>query len=147
MRDVARTFIRLIALEEERIKGQIFNTVYRNYRISELALRVQAALAEMDVKVDVRPDYQYKGVRCYRVSGKKLERLLGWRPEIPVEDSVKHMVEQIRRHGLTDFDNPQYYNIHWMKLLEEASKIIGVTGSVFAAPERTPRDLGIRTIR
>ncbi len=147
VRDVARTFIRLIALEEERIKGQIFNTVYRNYRISELALRVQAALAEMDVKVDVRPDYQYKGVRCYRVSGKKLERLLGWRPEIPVEDSVKHMVEQIRRHGLTDFDNPQYYNIHWMKLLEEASKIIGVTGSVFAAPERTPRDLGIRTIR
>jgi hypothetical protein len=43
------------------------------------------------------------------------------------------MVEQVRAHGLTDWDNPRYYNIRWMKTLEEAERIIGVTGSVFGA--------------
>lgn len=44
------------------------------------------------------------------------------------------MVSQIRQNAFTDFDNPRYYNIQWMKLLEEASATISVTGSVFAGP-------------
>jgi hypothetical protein len=44
------------------------------------------------------------------------------------------MVEQIRRYGYDDFDNPKYYNIRWMRLLEEAAQIVAVTGSVFEVP-------------
>lgn len=132
VRDVARAFACLLTAEENRIAGQIFNLVYGNYRISELALRVQKALAEVGVKVEIRADYEYRGVRSYRVLGKKLERLVGFQAKISVEDSVKHMVEEIRRHDLTDFDNPRYSNIRWMQLLEEASEIIGITGSVFS---------------
>jgi hypothetical protein len=43
------------------------------------------------------------------------------------------MVEQIAAHRCNDFDNPRYYNIRWMRLLEEAQGIIGVTQSVFGA--------------
>jgi hypothetical protein len=46
------------------------------------------------------------------------------------------MVESVRRYRYTDFDNPRYYNIAWLKLLEEADKIIKLTGSVFeVAPQ------------
>jgi len=57
--------------------------------------------------------------------------VLGVRPRVSIEESVTNIVERIRQHGYTDFDNPRYYNIRWMKLLEEAAKVIQVTGSVF----------------
>ena len=138
IRDAARAYIRLLTTDEDLVAGKIYNLVYRNYRISELALRVQVALAEVGVKMEIRPDHQYKGVRSYRVSGKKLERMIGFESHIPVEDSVKHMVQEIRAHGLTDFDNPRYYNIRWMQMLEEAAQIIGPTGAVFDLPNAKP---------
>lgn len=134
VRDVARAFVGLLAAEESEVAGKIFNLVYRNYRISELALRVRGTLAEIGVKVEIRPDYEYKGVRSYRVSSRRIEQVLGRCPEISVEDSVKHMVEEIHRHGLTDFDNPRYYNIQWMQLLEEIQEITRATGSLFDSP-------------
>jgi len=94
-------------------------------------LRVIEALREVGIKTELKPDYRYHGVRSYRVSGKKLERTLDFKPAVSVEEAVKDMVESISRYRYSDFDNPRYNNIAWMKLLEEADKIIQVTGSVF----------------
>lgn len=137
VRDAARAYIRLLVAEEDQVAGQIFNLVYCNYRISELALRVQTALAEMGIKVEVFSDYQYKGVRSYRVSGKRLQRVAGFEPQISVEDSVKHMVGEIRTRGFTDFDNPRYYNIRWMQMLEESQMILKYTGTLFESADET----------
>ncbi len=131
VRDAARAYITCLETDEDRIKGQIFNVVHGNFRISELALRVLEALKGVDVHAELRPDYRYHGVRSYRVSGKKIERVLDFKPAVSVEEAVTDMVESIRRYRYTDFDNPRYYNIAWMKLLEEADKIIHYTGSVF----------------
>jgi len=139
VRDVARAYILAIQADEEKIKGQIFNVSHRNYRISELALRVREALRQVDVDPEIRVDYGYKGVRSYRVSTKKIERTLGFRPKVDIEESVIDMVEKIRRYGYTDFDNPRYYNIRWMRLLEESQQIISITGSVFEAPRQADR--------
>ena len=84
--------------------------------------------------MDIRPDYSYKGVRSYRVSAHKIEQVLGIYPNVTIEESVTNMIEKIRSYGYTDFDNPKYYNIRWMRLLEEAHKVIRVTGSVFEVP-------------
>jgi nucleoside-diphosphate-sugar epimerase len=134
VRDVARAYILAIQAEEDKVRGQIFNVSHRNYRISELALRVREALRQVGVDPEIGPDYGYKGVRSYRVSTKKIEHVLGFRPKVDIEESVVDMVEKIRRYGYTDFDNPRYYNIRWMRLLEEADRIIRITGSVFEAP-------------
>jgi nucleoside-diphosphate-sugar epimerase len=133
VRDAARAYIALIRADAPRINGQIFNLVTGNFRISELALRVREALKAAGVTAEIRTDYSYKGVRNYRVSGRKLDRTLNFRPTISVEESVQTMVQEIRRSKYTDFDNPRYYNISWMKLLEEAHGIIQITGSVFEA--------------
>jgi len=134
VRDAARAYITCIQAEESVVHGEIFNISQDNYRISELALRVRAALQDMGISVDICPDYGYRGVRSYRVSTRKIERVLGFRPAVTVEESVQEMVRKIEQYGYTDFDNPRYYNIRWMRLLEEAQEIVRVTGSVFEAP-------------
>jgi nucleoside-diphosphate-sugar epimerase len=136
VRDAARAYIACLQAEESVVRGQIFNVSLANYRISELALRVRTALRKLQIDVDIRPDYGYRGVRSYRVSTEKIERVLAFRPLVTVEESVQHMVDKIRQYGYTDFDNPRYYNIRWMRLLEEASQITRVTGSVFEAPAK-----------
>jgi nucleoside-diphosphate-sugar epimerase len=131
IRDACRAYIAAIEAPAELVRGEVFNVVYRNFRISELALRVRETLREMDVDVDIVADFGYTGVRSYRVNGEKIERTLGVKPEVGLGESVRNLVEQIRAAGYTDWDNPRYYNIRWMKVLEEADDIIGVTGSVF----------------
>lgn len=141
VRDVARAYVLTIEAEEDKVKGQIFNVSCNNFRISELALRAREGLREMGVTPELRVDYAYKGVRSYRVSTNKIQQVLGFQPKVTVEESVADMVKKIRKYGYDDFDNPRYYNIRWMCLLEEAQRIINITGSVFNAPmpERCPR--------
>ena len=136
VRDAARAYIALIRADHDRVNGEIFNLVFRNFRISELALRVREALRSLDINIEIRTDYAYAGIRDYRVSGSKLERALDFAPAISVEESVKTMVAEIRRNNYLDFDNPRYYNIQWMRLLQEAQSVIDVTGSVFETPRQ-----------
>ncbi|MFA6888201.1 MAG: SDR family oxidoreductase [Candidatus Woesearchaeota archaeon] len=131
VRDVAKAYIAVLQADEEKVKGQIFNVVFKNFRIAELALHVQKTLRENGIAVEIITDYTYKGVRNYRVSGKKIQSILNFTPSISIEESVKNMLDNIKKHNYHDFDNPRYYNIKWMQMLEEADKIIKVTGSVF----------------
>ena len=133
VRDVARAYIAALEAPEEKVRGQIFNVSFHNIRISELALRTRAALREVGFDAEIVPDYGYQSVRSYRVSAAKIQRVLDFQPKVSIEESVKDLVKQIQSYGYTDFDNPKYYNIRWMKLLEEAHKVIGITGSVFEA--------------
>lgn len=134
VRDAARAYIALLRAEPSRVNGQIFNVVYENFRISELALRVREALTKLGIPVEIETDYTYRGIRNYRVSGLKLLQELKFQPSLTVEESVRDMVENIRRCNYTDFDNPRYYNVRWMRLLEQAQSVIRVTGSVWEAP-------------
>jgi nucleoside-diphosphate-sugar epimerase len=138
IRDVAQAYIACLEADESKVKGEIFNLAFQNVRISELALRVREVLQKVNVHVDIRPDYGYKGVRSYRVSTQKIKQVLGGHPKVSIEESVMNMVEKIRQYGYTDFENPRYYNIHWMRLLEEANKIIQITGSVFETVNEVP---------
>lgn len=142
VRDAARAYIACLEAPEDLVKGQVFNVVYQNFRIAELGLRVREALRSVGVSADIHADYQYRGVRNYRVSGKKIERVLGFTPLVSVEEAVREMVGCIRAFGCENFDHPIYYNIQWIQLLEEAKEIIDVTGSVLTLmddPESTLR--------
>jgi nucleoside-diphosphate-sugar epimerase len=142
VRDAARAYIAALRADEEVVRGEIFNVSFQNIRISELALRAREALRDAGVDLDIRAEYGYRGVRSYRVSAEKIQSILNFRPKVTIEESVQNMVEQIRRYGYDDFDNPKYYNIRWMRLLEEAAQVIAITGSVFEAPTRTLSDAG-----
>lgn len=134
VKDVARFYIKCLQAPIEQIRGQIFNLVYKNFRISELALRVKEVLKEIGINVEIYTDYQFLKIRNYRVSGTKITEVLGICPQVSVEDAVKEMVQKIKANGYTDFENHKYYNIRWIKLLEEASNIIKMPGSVLDLP-------------
>jgi nucleoside-diphosphate-sugar epimerase len=129
--DVAGAYILALETPEDKVRGQIFNIASKNYRVSELALKVYQILNDQGVDVKIRSDYRYKGVRSYRVSTDKAEDILGFRPKITLEESIKTMLEMIEQYGYTDFNHPRYYNITWMRLLEEVQDIIHKTGSIF----------------
>ena len=134
VRDAARAHVIALEASEQLVSGQIFNVVAGNFRISELALRAAETLREIGLTVEIKTAFQYAGVRNYRVSGKKSLSVLGYKPLVTVEESIRHMVEHIRAAGYTNFDHDRYYNIRWMKLLEEVQGIIGITGTLFEAP-------------
>jgi nucleoside-diphosphate-sugar epimerase len=135
IKDVARAYVMALEADSEVINGHVFNLTAGNFRISELALRVQRALAEIDIKIDLDIDYSYRLVRSYRVSGEKIADRLGFEPRVELEESVKHMVREIDRWGYTDFSHPRYYNIGWMRLLEETARIVATHGYVLSKPE------------
>lgn len=124
VRDVARAHIMAIEAQSDKVCGEIFNLVYKNYRVLELAHWVRKALRElkgMDPEIEV--DYSPRKDRSYRVSGEKIKKVLSWEPKISVEESLKDMIKKIEEYGYTDWMNPKYYNIAWMKLLNDVVEL------------------------
>lgn len=135
IKDVARAYVLALEADSGVINGQIYNLTGGNFRISELALRVQSALRDMGLEIDLNLDYSYRLVRSYRVSSEKIADALRFEPRVDLEESVQHMVNEIRRWGYTDFSHPRYYNIEWMRLLEETACIVATHGYVLSRPE------------
>jgi len=122
--DVAQAHILAIESPEEKVCGQIFNLVYKNYRVLELAHWVRKALREIkDLNPEIEVDYSPRKDRSYRISGEKIKKVLGWEPKISVEESLKDMIKKIEEYSYTDWLNPKYYNIEWMKLLNEVVEL------------------------
>jgi nucleoside-diphosphate-sugar epimerase len=134
VRDVARAYVMGLQAPADVIRGQVINLSAGNFRISELALRVQHALRELGVDVELDIEFGYRLVRSYRVSAEKANRVLGFVPQVTVEESVARMVSAIEDYGYTDFSHPRYYNIEWMKVLEEAVDIVATHGYVLSRP-------------
>jgi len=122
--DVAEAHIIAIEADAKDVAGQIFNLVYKNYRVLELAHWVQKALQELKgMNPEIEVDYSPRRDRSYRISGEKIKKVLNWEPKVSVEDSLKNMIKKIDEYGYTDYMHPKYYNIEWMKLLNEISEL------------------------
>ena len=128
--DIAKCYLACIQAKPELVGGQIFNLSHKNYRILELAHWVQKALAGI-VDVDIQVEYGSATARDYRVSTKKIERVLDFRPVRAVEDSARDMAQKIRDGIHADFHNPRYYNIQWLELLVEMEAHLKRLGSIF----------------
>ena len=138
IQDAAAAYELMLEAPAEKINGEIFNVTNGNYRISELALRVQHKLLEMDIRCEIRPDYVYRNLRSCQVSGDKIARRLGFTPQVTVEETVEDLVQKIRGGVFRDPNEPAFNNIRWLDLLEETRASIGWPGSVF---DFTPEQL------
>ncbi len=132
MRDAARAYVALLGADERAVSGQIFNVIFGNFRVSEMALRIREALATIGTSVGLRGEYMQRRVRSYRVSARKVEQVFGFKPIVSIEDSVKAAVVQIQQRGSAELGHSRYYNIRWFKALEEAHALAGAGGSVFS---------------
>jgi nucleoside-diphosphate-sugar epimerase len=129
--DAAVAYVVCLEAEERLVAAQIFNLVYRNLRVSEMALRVKAALAELGIAADIRADYSDRPVRSYRVSGKKLASTLGVLPTDDVGKITRQAALQARQQPLSDLDHPRHYNIRWFEHLESEHRRRNATATPF----------------
>lgn len=122
--DVAQAYFTVLKAPHKKVNGQIFNISLDNFLIKDIAYIVQKTLKKyfaMNVKIIFEQDN--KKDRSYRVANDKAKKILHFIPKISIEESVVKLVKNIKRKGFTDFDNPHYYNIEWMRpFLEKEQK-------------------------
>jgi len=131
VRDAAAAYLTVLKAPAEKVYAQIFNVVYANYRISELALRIRHVLGTLGISCELQPDYEFRNLRSCQASNKKIAARLGFVPRFSVETAVEDLVERIRSGVLKNPDHPRYNNIKWIDYLEEAKGKLGYSESVF----------------
>jgi nucleoside-diphosphate-sugar epimerase len=132
IKDVAQAH--MLGLEEpaEKVSGEIFNVVGSNYKIIEAAHRVEHALREVDIDVDIEVDYSEEDHRSYQVSSEKIRSQLGFEQTVTIQDSAKRIARALKNGDQpTDFDRLKYYNIDWMEHLVEMEELMDEIGYVF----------------
>lgn len=122
IRDAARAYAACLEADPASVGGQAFSILYGNFRVCEMGLRLREALRDIGVPTDLRAEYTQPKSRSYRVSCRKTEALLGFRPATSIEESARHAVNRIRQSALTDFENPRYYNLRWFEERDRVSQ-------------------------
>ncbi len=127
VRDAVDAYIHLLWAPREKIRGDAFNIVHKNYRVLELAHWVAELLKQhRDVDVHVKRDRSAdNGTRSYYVIGEKITTRLGFRAERGTTEAVLAIWDALEqgRFGDEPEKDPRYFNIQWMKnnLLKEVA--------------------------
>lgn len=119
--DVANLYVKMLEYPKEKIAGQIFNAGFDNLSVMEMAKLVKSVVEKNfpdrkkeKIKIEVTPS---NDLRSYRVSSKKINRLLGWKPKKTVEDAIVDLVKAFKEDKIhQSLDNPYYFNIKTMQL-------------------------------
>lgn len=113
VKDAALAYIR--ALEADGEVSGTFNIACGNFTIAQIAEAVKEVLQERGLGVPV-VHQDLHDVRNYRVCTRRARDVLGFAPSMSLGASVANMLDRIQEGVNADFDNPQYYNIEWMKI-------------------------------
>ncbi|HEX5500126.1 MAG TPA: SDR family oxidoreductase [Thermomicrobiales bacterium] len=119
IRDAVDAYIHLLSAPTDKIRGEAFNVIHKNYRVLELAHWVTEVL-DQRYGVDVRVKRNRTGdsaSRSYFVSGDKIAERLGFSADRGVADAVITMWDALERgdFGLEPENDPRYFNIRWLK--------------------------------
>ena len=119
IRDAVDAYIHLLWAPTERIRGEAFNLVHKNYRILELAHWVTEILEQhRGVEVHVKRD-RTKGesLRSYYVDGEKITKALGFRPDRGVAEATLEIWDALERGEFGDEpeNDQRYFNIRWLR--------------------------------
>jgi nucleoside-diphosphate-sugar epimerase len=117
--DAVDAYIHLLWAPADKIQGQTFNIVHKNYRILELAHWITEVLEQhYNVKVQVKRDRSVvNGSRSYFVDGDKITRTLGFRAERGTADAILAIWDALERNefGKEPENDSRYFNIRWLK--------------------------------
>jgi nucleoside-diphosphate-sugar epimerase len=143
IQDATAAYQLMLEAPADKVKGEIFNVTSGNYRISELALRVQKKLSDVGVRCDIDPDYNYRNLRSCQASGHKIAERLGFAPKVTVEETVVDLVQKIRGGIFHDVNDPSFHNIRWLDLLEDVRGKLSYPDSALSLSPEQLRDVRI----
>jgi nucleoside-diphosphate-sugar epimerase len=119
IRDAVDAYLHLLSAPTEKIRGEAFNLVHKNYRVLELAHWIAEIIEQhRGVEVSVKRD-RSKGdnLRSYYVDGDKITRTLGFKPERGVAQAALEIWDALERgeFGNEPENDARYFNIRWLK--------------------------------
>jgi len=115
IQDMADVYLHLLEQPDEAIDGKIWNAGDTNYPIMQLAEIVRDVIGG-NVEIETVPT---NDLRSYHVSGKKIRDDIGFELQYGIEDAVRGLVDAMKDGRLENaMENPKYFNINLMKLVE-----------------------------
>jgi len=118
-RDIARACVMAVEAPLSRVGGQIFNVGdhTQNYTLQQLGQIVGACMPGTVVE-EITND---EDPRNYRVDFSLIQRVLGFRASVPLEEGIREMVEAVQAGRVADWHDPVYSNV---RTLQEAGLTI-----------------------
>lgn len=118
-------------------RGEIFNIVHKNYRISELANYIRHCINMVDPEhfVELSVEYTGREGRSYQISGEKIKSRLGIVPPTGVLKTVQHLWECFKNGQEQDPFNVKNNNLKWMKCLIDAEDVMNKVGGILYLKE------------
>ncbi len=113
VRDAGMAYIKVLEAPLSKVSGQIFNVGSNqlNITIGEAGERIGRLVPEAEVVVEPSDDS-----RNYRVDFSKIERALGFKAEVGLEQGVNEIVSEFKQGRFKDWRGPQYSTfIHDMR--------------------------------
>jgi nucleoside-diphosphate-sugar epimerase len=112
--DMCRIYLLVLASNDEKIDGEIFNAGYENHSVSELASIVKDVIGP-EIKITTQPTDDN---RSYHVSSEKIKTVLGFKPSKTIKNAVEDLVENFKAGNLPNsLTSPEYFNIKKMQEL------------------------------
>jgi len=114
--DMIEFYVEALNYDSELINGEIFNVGYENLKIKDIGLLV---------KKIVKKDFETETIasndnRSYRITSKKIEDKLGFKPKNSVEDAIVSLYQSFESQKVKDpFENESFYNVQVMKKIYE----------------------------
>lgn len=121
IKDMVNCYLEVLEAPSELINREIFNVAGENLTVKEIAHRVKKVI-DNGSEIEYLP---VKDPRSYRVSGEKIEKVLGFRPQYSVDDAISDMRDAFFRGEYQDLTWSEYFNIKRMNELLSGSDILG----------------------
>jgi nucleoside-diphosphate-sugar epimerase len=105
-------YLKSLEYDSNLINGQVFNVGYENLKIKDIALLVKKV---------VKKNFQIETTssndnRSYRITSKKIEKILNFRPEYTVEDAIQSLYESFKNGIIINpFNSKFFFNVEVMK--------------------------------
>ena len=115
IKDMAAAYIELLAADDEKVDGKVFNAGYENHSVMQLAEMVKRNVGD-HVSLRLEPT---NDLRSYHVSSAKIRDELGFEPSHSIEQAVQDLVTAFKAGRLPDsLEHPRYFNIKKMQEID-----------------------------
>jgi len=112
IQDLTRVYIQAIELPLSKVGGQIFNIADENWRIGNLAKKIQKTLKKeknIDITLDIKP---YGLTRNYKVDNSKFIQTFKFKPTRNMNDVLLELWHQLENYKHNP-ENKIFYNDKW----------------------------------
>lgn len=124
IQDTTDVMVLLLQSDVNKINGEIFNvgSESNNFQLESLGNKIAELIqSKTKEKIDIEW-YGDPDNRSYRLSYKKIQKILNWKPEKTLEDGVFEILDALENKQLER--NSQTLTLEWYRQLENWHKFI-----------------------